>query len=212
MQPFDIEKALKFGAEILITRDGKEVAFFYQSRERFADSPFTVLVKWPNFINTYSVYSNGKHLSYKDTDQDLFIKTNHENENTINGAIQMKPFNKERAIAGDSVITRDGRKVTELKFFNEPDVCGYSIVGKINNQIFSFQGNGKFFPEMDSDDRESGLDLFMAPKKIKGWVAIQKKRHSDGNHSTSVFYTNKNEIELCFIGEDCSIHEIEIEV
>lgn len=78
----------------------------------------------------------------------------------------MKPFNKERAIDGDPVITRSGKKVTELKFFNEADYDGISIVEKVkglagNCRICHFREDGTYL----YNDKD--IDLFMAPEKTK---------------------------------------------
>lgn len=75
----------------------------------------------------------------------------------------MKPFNLERALAGDKVVTRDGREVTQLTKFdcrNEP------LVGVLDGILETWLENGKFFGSGVYCDS----DLFMAPKTVKRWV------------------------------------------
>ena len=80
----------------------------------------------------------------------------------------MKPFNYEQAIknfneTGDyGVVTRDGRKVTELYLFKTLGK-GYNLSAVIDGQILNFLSNGKYINEDESDT----LDLFMETKKIK---------------------------------------------
>jgi hypothetical protein len=77
----------------------------------------------------------------------------------------MKPFDLEKALAGAKVVTRDGREVTQLTRF---DVYGnYPLIGIINKQRESFQLNGQF-----GDNKESNWDLFMAPEKKSIWINV----------------------------------------
>lgn len=76
----------------------------------------------------------------------------------------MKIFNLEKALAGEKVITFDGRNVDQIHHFTIGSV--YAVVGVVNNNIAtwseqgSYQGNGK------------NTDLFMAPKKLSGFVNV----------------------------------------
>lgn len=76
----------------------------------------------------------------------------------------MKEFNLKRALAGDSVVTRNGEIVTQVKhFINIQDTQTVRFV--VNKTIKSVIDNGKRW-----DNTESELDLFMAPIKKKGWI------------------------------------------
>lgn len=80
----------------------------------------------------------------------------------------MKPFNLEKALAGDPVVTRDGRKVTEIVLLNTAnDFC--SVVCVIDKYAYAFRQDGSFI-----ENREHKHDLFMAPKIVKksGWINI----------------------------------------
>lgn len=123
----------------------------------------------------------------------------------------MKPFNKERAIDGDPVITRSGKKVTELKFFNEADYDGISIVAKVkglagNCRICHFREDGTYL----YNDKD--IDLFMAPKKTRGWIGVYKEAIKTRSIFTTICFFNEQEARDKFNEEYWSIHEIEIEI
>lgn len=82
----------------------------------------------------------------------------------------MKPFNLEEAIKGMPVITRDGREVTQLKFFE--DVNLNLIVGVVSRNIWSWNIHGK----LDSLRGDSDKDLFMAEEKKTIWINIWKNK------------------------------------
>lgn len=67
------------------------------------------------------------------------------------------PFDLQKALENpDSLITRDGRKVIEWKWFeNVPnDIC--RLICNIDNSLYSFYHNGKW-----SDTKDSSVDLFI---------------------------------------------------
>jgi hypothetical protein len=77
-----------------------------------------------------------------------------------------KPFNLERALAGDPVVTRDGRPVTQLTLFNIPG--RFPLVGVVDNSNESWTPTGLFCV----NGKTSYFDLFMAPKKRTVWVNL----------------------------------------
>lgn len=68
----------------------------------------------------------------------------------------MKPFDLQKALAGEPVVTRGGRKVEELRWYEgcSPD---YPVRGTVARSVLSWTVKG----EQDQGD-ESVLDLFMA--------------------------------------------------
>ena len=68
----------------------------------------------------------------------------------------MKPFNLNDALAGHSVVTRNGRKVTQLHFFHGI-TDKYCLYGVIDEDLHRFTEKGYFF----DDGEEHVLDLFM---------------------------------------------------
>jgi hypothetical protein len=83
----------------------------------------------------------------------------------------MEKFNLERALAGEPVITRNGKEVTQLVYFHDVihKDCVYGVIG---NQIKNWCIDGKFFHD---DPREFGADLFMKPKENAIWVNVYKR-------------------------------------
>ena len=80
----------------------------------------------------------------------------------------MKPFSKFEAISGKPVVTRDGKKVTQLKEF---ELDGpFQIVGVIEGRrdTCKWTDDGNYY----SDHGESHLDLYMASAVVEGWAAF----------------------------------------
>jgi hypothetical protein len=90
-------------------------------------------------------------------------------ENFITNKIQnMKPFDLEKALAGEPVVTRDGRVVKELIRFKT--LNDWSVFAVVGNCVIQCNDNGQH-----SDCEHNSLDLFMAEKpkvKKEGWVNL----------------------------------------
>jgi hypothetical protein len=79
----------------------------------------------------------------------------------------MKPFDLEKALAGEPVVTRDGNPVTQLiKFEAKEERDGYVLYGVVNNKIFTFLDSGKY----DRTFESHCFDLFMA--EPERWVNV----------------------------------------
>lgn len=77
----------------------------------------------------------------------------------------MKPFNLERALAGDPVVTRGGWKA--LKILDSGlDIHMRYIALFEDGSTETYDEHGRYF----GTDEEAYIDLFMAPKKRKVWV------------------------------------------
>ena len=83
--------------------------------------------------------------------------------------MNLKPFDLQKALAGDPVVTRDGRKVTEIIEFKTACNTLQNTVAVIDGHFYSFYENGKCMSQWDSE-----FDLFMAPKIVKksGWLNV----------------------------------------
>jgi hypothetical protein len=81
----------------------------------------------------------------------------------------MKPFSKFEAISGKPVVTREGKKVTQLKEF---ELSGpYQIVGVVeghNDTVTKWTDDGSFY----IGHVECVMDLFMESAVVEGWVAF----------------------------------------
>jgi len=100
----------------------------------------------------------------------------------------MIPFNLERALAGDKVINKDGDEVTQLKEFII-DKNPY-VYGVINRTVTKLYYN----------------DLFMAPKKLSGFINIYTDNTIGVIHRTrgSANYNCTRERSACI---DLSQHD-----
>lgn len=85
---------------------------------------------------------------------------------------QRIPFNLERALAGDTVVRRDGVKVSEVLRFKG---------GNISKPVISLSENGGFFLHTEDGklfgDSVDQRDLFMAPKTKTVWVNLYNFPH-----------------------------------
>lgn len=78
----------------------------------------------------------------------------------------MKPFNLQRAIAGDPIMTRDGRKVKLIAHL--PEMWhDFNVVCLIeDDRIETYTRGGQYDPR----EKDYCLDIFMVPKKHTVWV------------------------------------------
>ena len=77
----------------------------------------------------------------------------------------MKPFDLERALAGDPVVTRDGEPVTQLHVFE--GIEGYCLFGVVDAAVRTWLIGGYRNYGLNSSE-----DLFMAPKTQKRWTVV----------------------------------------
>lgn len=85
----------------------------------------------------------------------------------------MNQFNLKEALEGKPVVTRDGRKVTQLHLFKDINedsaACVYAVVEGIVLPFDSKGVNKGLF-------RDHTSDLFMATEKITKWVRIYRRK------------------------------------
>jgi hypothetical protein len=85
----------------------------------------------------------------------------------------MKPFDLERAIAGDPVETVNGKPVYELTVFNCDDA--YNIVGIIDNQLYRWNKEGLGAVMLHGET----IELVMSSVKKYGCVNLYKNSRGD---------------------------------
>lgn len=110
-------------------------------------------------------------------------------------------FDLQRALAGEPVETRDGRRVLQLAHFpmlEEDQRVIVALDGQTSTDCY--YENGVYLP-----DKESPYDLFMAPKTKKLWIAVSKNQEC-GSRGTSYAYENKEDMP------NGNFHIIQIEV
>ena len=116
----------------------------------------------------------------------------------------MKLFNLSEALAGKPVVTRDGRKVTELHHFktaNEPD----RIIAVIGGVAIRFYEEGNY---LSSSEHEN--DLFMAPETVTKWINIYDGH--DGYYGGGVFYNTEKEAKKNGVGKVVATSKITFEI
>lgn len=111
---------------------------------------------------------------------------------------QMKPFNLERALAGDPVVTRDNRTVKDIHYFKDA-INSRQLVGVVDGKLHAFETNGKCF---GSNSLYSNDDVFMATKTRTVKMKLYKN---------NIFGVVAYEAGLSLCDSDF-IQEIEIEV
>ena len=121
----------------------------------------------------------------------------------------MKPFNLERALAGDQVIAVSGnteRKVFDVRHFPHAseDCRVYAVLeGNPNPDRFYEDGTAEW---------NSAIKLMMAPQTKKLWIAIKNGKAS--YRETSIAFVKLEDLKNnCYLGDmaDYQIVEVEIE-
>lgn len=103
----------------------------------------------------------------------------------------MKEFNLEKALAGESVITRDGKAVTQITKFDNVTITPYSICGVVDGSLENWDTNGEYNA---TQDIENSLDLFMAEEKKSIWINVWK-HVKDGSLSASI-HSRKDKCDM----------------
>lgn len=87
---------------------------------------------------------------------------------------KLKPFNLERALAGDPVVTRDGRPV-KIAGHNPDANPRAAVCGWISEVVRQWDSKGKYYDHnlhRDTPSIQCNCDLFMAPKTRTVWVSL----------------------------------------
>lgn len=117
----------------------------------------------------------------------------------------MKPFNLEAALAGAPVVTRDGRKVTQLVKFDCTDT--YVLYGVVTDTVHLWTVDGRF----NMSCEKNGHDLFMATVKKTGLAVSYRYKDEDARMSTTIFETEEQAKEFFMDCESYRLHKIEWE-
>ena len=107
---------------------------------------------------------------------------------------KLKPFNLEKALAGEKVVTRDGREVTQLTKFDNVTDNEFILVGVLCGSLHVFTIDGRF-----SAGEARPADLFMAPKMKTVYINY----YSDTQ--TAFQYSKKEYAEAAAATTDCGL-------
>jgi hypothetical protein len=83
---------------------------------------------------------------------------------------KLKPFDLDKALAGEKVITRDGIEVRELHKFKTSD-SPYPLRGVVPGILSAWTNEGI----CSNSNIEPDNDLYMAPTKIKYYIHVYKQ-------------------------------------
>ncbi|PHS21816.1 MAG: hypothetical protein COA84_14905 [Robiginitomaculum sp.] len=92
----------------------------------------------------------------------------------------MDKFDLEKALAGEKVVNKKGEVAGKVVDFGDFD-DGYSLRVLIGGEVGEFTRAGTYF----SNDDVSDKDLFMAPKKLSGFVNVYRDV-SPSYHNTKI--------------------------
>lgn len=81
--------------------------------------------------------------------------------------MELEKFDLERALAGEPVITRDSKEITQLILFKVKNTS-YPLHGVLDNLLYKWTEDGKFF----SGGENHEADLFMKPKVIERFYNV----------------------------------------
>lgn len=105
----------------------------------------------------------------------------------------MKPFDLEKAIAGEKMVTRDGREVQEFAYFKTSRAPYEPIRSVIGGCVFSHNIDGSYLGKGNEDCS----DLFMAPKKRTVYVNIYDKAGESQVPGTRAFaFSNEEDARM----------------
>ena len=121
----------------------------------------------------------------------------------------MKPFDLQKALAGEPVVTRDGRPV-KIAGYNPHAVEGVRILGWAGKTSRSWYCDGKYTEAENGHD----ADLFMAenPKvKKEGWVNVYNRPDASLPPKLSNAYFNEALARKSAIKSDAYVDTVKIE-
>ena len=97
----------------------------------------------------------------------------------------MRPFDLNKALAGEPVVTRDGKTVTEIVLLKTLTARQNNLLAVIDGDWYTYFGNGQLNPGFPCNG-----DLFMAPVKRQEWRNIYKGKNSGKLTVSSVRYAS----------------------
>lgn len=88
--------------------------------------------------------------------------------------MKLKPFNLENALAGKSVVTRIGKRVTEIKYFTTSEKS-QKLYAVVDGRIYSYSDDGQYYLDKVV---KTNHDLFMEVETVKKYVAYNTRTGS----------------------------------
>lgn len=91
----------------------------------------------------------------------------------------MKPFDLNKALAGEKVVTRDGREVKQIFYFDKSDEK-YPVYALFHKYVEQYTTCGRY-----NSDHKTEYDLFMSPKTEKLTIYVSKHKNANGLYQTT---------------------------
>jgi hypothetical protein len=101
----------------------------------------------------------------------------------------MKKFNLSEALEGKPVITKNGKKVTQITKFDNVTITKYSICGVVEGSLENWSIEGKY-----NLTHQSEFDIYMAEEKKTIWINVWK-HVKDGSLSASI-HSRKDKCDM----------------
>jgi hypothetical protein len=105
--------------------------------------------------------------------------------------MKLEKFDLEKALNGAKVVTRDGKEVKQLTYFDLSDDHKYHLYGVVGKSIRCWTITGQYEPSDDNYD----LDLFLAVEPKRIWVNVLQYANGDlwvGSECFPTFETAQN--------------------
>lgn len=106
----------------------------------------------------------------------------------------MKPFDLEKAIKGEKVITRSGKPVRIICWDYQKElypIVALVAIGEKTEELITYTIKGEQYAKEELVAGKSSLDLFMAPIKKEGWINVYKA--GDGSYIGGTVKDSKEE-------------------
>ncbi len=197
MEQFNLERAL--AGEALVTRDGREVTNFGTDSE----GDYCASVAGMNILVSY--HSTGAHY-FDNKDLDLFMVK------SVTAKVEpvLIPFDLQRALKGDKLITRDGRAATGFKTRRlETSTTDYPYSASVEGDDFprTYTAAGHH----DLVEEKGKADLFMAEaadNKLKVGDWLQCTKYYQFEHNINVEFTTGLWYRIGLLDDKCTHVEL----
>lgn len=103
-----------------------------------------------------------------------------------NKVSKLKPFDLEKALKGEKVVTRDGREVTRLVDFPDAMFSEFLVAAVSDGCLRTYTLKGR-----ENSGSDSSNDLFMVPKERVVWVNL----YGDGEGGEAYHYTSQKDAD-----------------
>lgn len=125
----------------------------------------------------------------------------------------LKPFNLERALSGEPIVTRDGMKVLQIAHFPLSTHVDEKLSVLLDDAsgIHSFYENGRYVGNGEWNDSE--YDLFMLPKTKKFWIGISMENPNyNMNYTTNAYNSLEDAKSYVHAHYNYKFVEVEVEI